>query len=594
MIDIIKKYWGYDSYLPLQQEAMQCVLDGRDSIVVLPTGGGKSLCFQAPALAMDGMAIVVSPLISLMKDQVDALKSNGITAASLNSAMLYTEKRDVDRLIQRSQLKLLYVSPERLVNDVFIEYLNSIKISFIAIDEGHCISIWGHDFRPEYRMLGMLKEKFPNIALHTYTATATKQVQNDIASQINLDNPEILVGSYDRPNLIYRVKRADKRFDQICTVIDRHPNESGLIYCIRRADVDEISHRLKVSGYDVLPYHAGMDPEDRRRNQEAFIQEHTDIIVATVAFGMGIDKSNVRYVIHSGMPKSLEHYQQEIGRAGRDGLAADCLLIYSGRDLVIWKLVLSDLEGEAGKIAMEKLYEMSAYCSGVECRHKALVNYFGQDYDKSNCDACDICLDDIKLAEDALIIGQKILSCIIRLNEGFGADYIAKVLAGSRDKRILNMRHDRVRTYGILKDFVHKQIRDWIDQLTSQGYIDRDDEFRTLKVTSSGWRVIRGEETPKLTKAVEYKERDKKVSKVEIDSWEDVDRELYDRLRELRSELAGKKNVPAYIIFGDASLRDMARKKPKDEVAFLGVYGVGRHKAREYADVFIKVMVSYS
>ena len=573
---------------------MNCILNGRDSIVVLPTGGGKSLCFQAPALLLDGMAVVVSPLISLMKDQVDALQANGVPAASLNSAMTSVERQAVDRLVRIGQIKLLYVSPERLVSDDFIRYLNQVKLSFIAVDEAHCVSIWGHDFRPEYRMLGILKERFSGITVHAYTATATGQVQQDIARDIKLDVPEILVGSYDRPNLIYSVKRADNRFNQILSVIDRHRHESGIIYCIRRVDVDKLSHRLRTAGYDALPYHAGMDPEDRRRNQEAFIQERTDIIVATVAFGMGIDKSNVRYVIHSGMPKSIEHYQQESGRAGRDGLAAECLLIYTAGDFGVWMSILDDLEGDAKEAARLKLFAMSDYCTGIECRHKALVNYFGQEYQKSGCDACDVCLNDLKLTEDALVIGQKILSCVKRLDEKFGAGYIGRVLVGSQEQRILEWKHERLSTYGLLSEYARRQVRDWIEQLIAQGYILKTGEFNTLKVSDSGWMVLRGKEIPKLLNASEVRRRERRISMVEAESWDGVDRDLFERLRSLRRDIAVQKNVPAFIVFGDTALRDMARLKPTTQEEFLTVYGVGKQKAKEYAGIFTNAILEWS
>ncbi|MGC9329895.1 MAG: RecQ family ATP-dependent DNA helicase, partial [Candidatus Hinthialibacter sp.] len=343
----LRKYWGYDEFRPLQKEAMDCIRRGRDSIVVLPTGGGKSLCFQAPAVTLPGAALVISPLLSLMKDQVDALNQCGAAAARIDSAQSRQERSWVFDRMEEGSLKLLYLSPERMFSNGFMDFIKKCSISFIAVDEAHCVSMWGHDFRPEYRQLGQLKQALPGVALHAYTATATEQVRNDIAKQLHLDDPAVLVGSFDRPNLIYKAERAGNLIKQVCEVLDRHPNESGIIYCIRRADVDETCRELSQRGYSVLPYHAGMDDESRKRNQDAFIQEKVNVIVATVAFGMGIDKSNVRYVIHTGMPKSLEHYQQESGRAGRDGLEAECCLFFSGADYGVWKSILRGATGQA-------------------------------------------------------------------------------------------------------------------------------------------------------------------------------------------------------------------------------------------------------
>ncbi|MHC4440391.1 MAG: RecQ family ATP-dependent DNA helicase, partial [Planctomycetota bacterium] len=396
------KYWGYNDFLPLQKKAMECVGRSTDSIVVLPTGGGKSLCYQAPAVVLPGLTVVVSPLISLMKDQVDALIECGVSAARIDSSLDIHEQQRVFEALGNKQLKLLYLSPERLVSDGFVEVLKKTGLSFIAIDEAHCVSMWGHDFRPEYRQLGMLKQVFPNVTIGAYTATATEQVRSDIAAQLHLENPEMLIGSFDRPNLVYKVRRRTNRLKQVCAVLDRHKNESGIVYCIRRRDVDDLTLSLKAKGYNVLPYHAGMEDRDRKKNQEAFINEKVDTIVATIAFGMGIDKSNVRYVIHTGMPKSLEHYQQETGRAGRDGLEAECCLFYSGGDYGVWKSLMSDMAPEAYKIAMIKLNKMYNYCTGGVCRHKAILRYFGQTLDKNNCTACDMCLGELDYIKDAL------------------------------------------------------------------------------------------------------------------------------------------------------------------------------------------------
>jgi ATP-dependent DNA helicase RecQ len=587
---VLKQYWGYDSFLPLQKEAMGCVLNSRDSVVVLPTGGGKSLCFQAPAMCMSGMAVVVSPLISLMKDQVDSLKNCGVPSAFINSSLSLEEKRSVAADIRQGKIKLIYVAPERLVQDNFITFLKQTKLSFIAVDEAHCISAWGHDFRPEYRELRILKKAFPGISIHAYTATATDHVRSDISQELSLAEPEILVGSFDRPNLVYTVTHRSNKLKQIRSVIDRHKSESGIIYCIRRKDVDDLCAVLTDEGYKALPYHAGMSDEDRKKNQEAFIKEEVDTIVATVAFGMGIDKSNVRYVIHAGMPKSLEHYQQETGRAGRDGLEAECCLFYSNGDFNTWQTILSDSEPDVMEIALGKLRDMYDFCVNGTCRHKAIVSYFGQELDKESCDACDVCLNQVELLEDPLIVSQKILSCIARLKGQFGAAYIGRVLVGSKDQRILQFGHDKLSTWGILSDEGRQSVRIWIDQLISQGYLQREGEFNVISITDKGWQVLKGEDTPSLLKPAEKAE---KQSRISSDSWEGVDMGLFNVLRTLRREKADEQNVPAFIVFSDTALRDMTRRRPSTLGGFLNVSGVGQKKCETYGEDFIRAIVDY-
>ena len=576
--------------MPLQKKAMECVGRKRDSIVVLPTGGGKSLCYQAPAVVLPGLTVVVSPLISLMKDQVDALIECGVSAARIDSSLAAHEQQRVFEALGNKQLKLLYLSPERLVSDGFVDVLKKTGLSFIAIDEAHCVSMWGHDFRPEYRQLGILKRIFPNVTIGTYTATATEHVRDDIAEQLHLDNPEMLVGSFDRPNLVYKVRRRTNRTKQVRAVLDRHKGESGIVYCIRRRDVDELSSLLRTKGYNVLPYHAGMVDQDRKKNQEAFINEKVDTIVATIAFGMGIDKSNVRYVIHTGMPKSLEHYQQETGRAGRDGLEAECCLFYSGGDYGIWKSLLSEMEPEAHKIAMIKLNRMYQFCTGGVCRHKDILRYFGQIFEKDNCSACDMCLGEMDCIDDALQTSQKILSCIVRLGQRYGGGYTSAVLTGSNEKRILENRHEALSTYGLLSDYSQHTVHDWIEQLEGQLCIEKVGEYNVLNVTEKGWRVLKGNETPRLLKPAE---KPAKVSKVVEDSWEGVDKGLFEALRKLRSSISRKKGVPAYIVFGDAALRDMARRRPSTYMKLLEVKGIGEKKRRQYGEVVLAVMKDY-
>ncbi len=584
----MKKHWGYDRFLPLQREAMECVVSGRDSVVVLPTGGGKSLCYQVPAVLGQGPAVVVSPLISLMKDQVDALKERGVAAARVDSSLSEQERRAVYASLKADGLKLLYISPERLLMEGFLETLRSARPAFVAVDEAHCISHWGHDFRPEYRRLGALKEALPGIAVHAYTATATPKVREDVAAQLKLKNPRMLVGAFDRPNLIYRVARGSRDFGRIQEVLDRHRGESGIVYAIRRMDVNDLAQELTRRGYPALPYHAGMADEDRRRNQEIFLQEDAVVMVATVAFGMGIDKPNVRFVLHSGMPKSLEHYLQESGRAGRDGLEAECVLLYSGSDFLTWKALLKEGEPEAHAAALEKLGEMAGYCRGTTCRHRQLVRYFGQDLEALDCGACDVCLGELEAVKDSREPSRKILSCVLRLKERFGPDYTAQVLAGSTEQRILANGHQSLSTYGLLGHVPKQTIRDWIEQLCAQGFLAKRGEYGVLGVTPKGWTVLKGSEIPRLLKpAAPSKRRESKAIRA---GWDGVDRALFEDLRALRKRIAAERGLPAYMVFGDETLRDMARRKPRDRRAFLAVKGVGETKAALYGQRFLALI----
>jgi ATP-dependent DNA helicase RecQ len=593
--EAIKRYWGYDQFRPLQREAMEAACTGRDSVVVLPTGGGKSLCYQVPAVTLPGLTVVVSPLISLMKDQVDDLKECGVAAARIDSSLTAGERRQVEAAILHGKLKLLYVAPERLVTETFIGLLRRVELSLLAIDEAHCISLWGHDFRPEYRQLGTLRDLFPKAAIGAYTATATEPVRRDIAEQLHLKDPQVLVGSFDRPNLVYKVRPRNNLLRQVREVLEGHRGESGIIYCIRRADVDQMCASLTAKGYRAAPYHAGLSDEDRRQNQEAFVQDKVQTIVATIAFGMGIDKSNVRYVIHAGMPKSLEHYQQESGRAGRDGLEAECCLFYGGGDYSTWKGLLGDMEPQAREIALTKLSRMYHHCTSGLCRHAAILEYFGQSLGKTECGACDVCLGEIDTIPDGQVTSQKILSCILRVNERFGAGYVAQVLTGSREARVLENGHDRLSTYGLLKDCDRGVVLDWIEQLIGQGHVAKTGDFNVLAVTATGWEVVRGKLTPRLMKpVVRAQKKEKKVaSAVKGDSWEGVDHGLFEALRSVRSGLAQKKGLPAYVIFTDAALRDMARRKPSTPEDFLQVKGVGEVKCRQYASVMLEAIRKY-
>ncbi len=599
---VIAKHWGYHAFRPLQEPAMRAVLEGRDSLVVLPTGGGKSLCYQAPAVLLGGTTVVVSPLISLMKDQVDGLQGCGVPAVQLDSSLSSAERLAYEQEVRQGNVRLLFVSPERMALDDFKGFLQRVGVERFAIDEAHCISHWGHDFRPEYRQLKRVKEFFPQASVHAYTATATERVRRDICDQLGLKNPEVLVGNFDRPNLNYRIlPRSKDELEQVRQVLDRHPKEAGIIYCIRRLEVDALADRLKQQGYNVLPYHAGLTSEERKSAQDAFITERCDVIVATVAFGMGIDRSNLRFVMHTGMPKSIEHYQQETGRSGRDGLEAECVLLFSGSDYMTWKYLIekSVEENNANpqylESAMHHLNDMSRYCQGAICRHKALVEYFGQRYDLPTCQACDICLGDSQPVADAVVVAQKILSCVARVQERFGVNHVVDVLRGADTEKIRSFKHDQLTTYGLLRDCTQVQVRNWVYQLLSQGVLVQDGGDRPiLRLNEASWAVMKKQRAVRLLQpAQRTREEAALPSGADTVSWEGVDRDLFDHLRDLRRDLARDNHLPAYQIFGDRTLREMARFRPSTLEGLRGLYGVGAKKLSDWGELFLTHLTDF-
>jgi ATP-dependent DNA helicase RecQ len=598
LLEVIVRHWGFATLRPLQEQAMRAVLDGRDSLVVLPTGGGKSLCYQAPAVHRGETTVVVSPLISLMKDQVDSLQACGVPAIQLDSSQTPTERWAYEQDVLQGGVRLLFVSPERLVGTDLYQLLRKAGVRTFAIDEAHCISHWGHDFRPEYRQLNRLKELFPEASVHAYTATATERVRRDIIEQLGLRDPEVLIGNFDRPNLTYRVVARRELLKQVLEVIDRHPKEAGIIYCLRRADVDELTTKLRAHGCQALGYHAGMNSDDRKIVQEAFAAEQCDLIVATVAFGMGIDRSNIRFVLHAAMPKSVEHYQQETGRAGRDGLEAECVLLFSGGDTATWRSILEKSAAEPGMDAgflpgaLQHLYDMDRYCRGAVCRHRALVAYFGQHYDADSCSACDVCLGETEAVPDALVLAQKILSCVARVQRPYGIGYITSVLRGENTEQVRSRGHATLSTFGLLKAHGKPEIRDWIYQLLGQGVLLQEgDPYPVLRLNDASWEVMRGQRPVRLLQMARREEARKARAEA---SWEGTDRGLFEALRVLRRRLAEERQVQPYIIFNDATLRELARVRPSSLERMRLVYGVGDAKLRDFGELFLRTVVDYA
>jgi ATP-dependent DNA helicase RecQ len=597
---VVAKNWGYDDLRPLQERAMTADLEGRDSLVVLPTGGGKSLCYQAPAaLRGEGhTTVVVSPLIALMKDQVDGLRACGVPAVQIDSSQSSDDRGSAEMVLIQRAVRLLFVSPERLALQSFRRLLQQARVRTFAIDEAHCISHWGHDFRPEYRQLKLLKELFPESSVHAYTATATERVRRDIIDQLGLKDAEVLVGDFDRPNLTYRVLPRMDLARQVFEILDRHPKEAGILYCLRRKDVDDLTATLRARGHKAEAYHAGMSPEARTAAQESFAEERCDVVVATVAFGMGIDCSNIRFVLHTAMPKSLEHYQQETGRAGRDGLEAECVLLHSGADLFSWKRILEKSAAEPGvnpaflPAALQHLEHIDRYCRDAVCRHRALVEYFGQTYTADQCAACDICLGDAETVPDSLVVAQKILSCVARVGERFGVGQVIAVLRGENTAGVRRRGHDRLSTFGLLRDRTKADVRQWIHQLIGQKALLLDGgEYPILRLNEDSWEVMKGQKCVRLLQPVRREEV--KEPKAASASWDGVDSGLFEVLRGVRGKLAAQRGVPAYIVFGDATLRELARVRPSSPEKMRLVYGVGEAKLRDFGQPFLDAVAGY-
>ena len=591
VLDLLKSRFGYESFLPLQEEIVRHVLGKDHCLVLMPTGGGKSLCYQLPALCLDGLTLVVSPLIALMKDQVDALRANGIPAAYVNSSLPASEIGSIHTAALMGRIKILYIAPERLTVPGFVSFLDSVSVSLIAIDEAHCISEWGHDFRPDYRNLKALRARFPDVPCIALTATATERVREDIVTQLEIPDGKTFLSSFNRKNLTYTVLPKSDRFGELLKLLSKHKGESAIIYCFSRKGTEELVADLADEGLNALPYHAGLDPRIRRTNQERFIRDETPIIVATIAFGMGIDKPDGRLIVHYDMPKSVEGYYQETGRAGRDGLPSDCVLFYSPGDRSKQEYWIGQMEDEEEQDrARRKLDGMVEYSELTRCRRAYLLRYFGEEFDEQNCGGCDFCLADME-EFDATVITQKILSAVIRTEERFGVSHLANVLRGSRAKRVIETGHDKLSVYGIARDFSKDEITSISRQLVDEGLLAKEKgEYPTLSITASGREFLQSRATLRLTRKKESRAERKRS----VDSSLDYDRGLFELLRDLRRTLAEERRVAPYMVFGDVSLVQMAYFVPQSRESFSRITGVGANKLEEYGEIFVKHIREYA
>jgi ATP-dependent DNA helicase RecQ len=586
-LEVLKNNFGYDSFRFHQEEAIKAVLNGQDVFVLMPTGGGKSLCYQIPALIFGGLTVVVSPLIALMKDQVDALRVNGIKAAYLNSSLTKDERDEVFDDLRREKLKLLYVAPERMIGagDGFIEFLKTLDISLFAIDEAHCISQWGHDFRPEYRQLSKLKTFFPQVPTIALTATADATTRTDIIEKLQLQNPHIFVSSFNRENIYYYIEPKQNVSRRLVDYLEKHRNDSGIIYALSRDSAERIAADLSEKGFCAKAYHAGLEKNLRNQTQEMFLRDEIKIVVATIAFGMGIHKSNVRFVVHVDLPKNIESYYQETGRAGRDGLKSEALLFYSSADVMKLKKFV-EIEGnpEQTRILLHKLNRLADLCEVHTCRRKSLLNYFGEETSEV-CDSCDVCLSKVEYF-DGTIIAQKALSAVVRIKEGHGIGYVVDFLRGSQSEKIKSW-HKELPTYGVGSDISKENWLRYIKFLISKGYLEYSGaEYPILKLTNKSGAVLRGEEKVFLAQVTNKQE----ITKNELPQ----EQELFEELKVLRSSIAQEENVPAYIIFSDATLLELATYLPQNLDELRKISGFGEMKLVKYGAQFLQAVIQYS
>lgn len=588
----LKEYYGYDSFRPMQAEVIQTIFEKKDALVLMPTGGGKSICYQIPAITMKGIGIVVSPLIALMRDQVEGLKGNGIDAAFLNSSQNYQAQSKVENDALEGRIKLLYVSPEKMVSQSFLPLLSRLPINLIAIDEAHCISAWGHDFRPEYTRLAFIKQQYSHIPMVALTATADKTTRRDIVNQLKLDQPRLFVASFDRPNLSLTVTPGRNRNERIIRFLKKRRNQSGIIYCLSRNGTENLSKKLNNAGFKTGYYHAGMTSEARNKAQRDFINDTIPIMCATVAFGMGIDKSNVRFVIHFNMPKNIESYYQEIGRAGRDGVKSDTLLFYSLQDVILYRRMFEESGQKALKNA--KLDRMLQYAEAAICRRKILLNYFSETLEE-DCGNCDVCKNPPQHF-DGTIITQKALSAIARLKQKVGMNMLIDVLRGSNRYDILRNGYNKIKTYGAGKEYSFEAWQQFILQILNMGFIEiAYHENNVLKITELGKAVLfKGKKVQLVRLAEVNKQKQARLQKAKKKTVrEHVRDELFEVLRVLRKQIADKEGVAPYIVFSDKSLEDMAVNKPTNEIEMAAVQGVGQFKLRKYGQHFIRAILDY-
>ncbi|MDQ2866786.1 MAG: DNA helicase RecQ [Candidatus Eremiobacteraeota bacterium] len=588
--EALKHNFGYDSFRPLQREIVEASLRGEDVLALLPTGGGKSLCYQLPALLEPGLTLVISPLIALMKDQVDALDANGIPATFLNSSLSTSSARERIEALDRGAYRLLYVAPERIVMPGFTSALERWNVRRIAVDEAHCVSEWGHDFRPEYRRIASLRSHCPGVPILALTATATDRVRTDIDRFLNLREPHRFIGSFNRPNLQYRVYQKKDALKQLLAWCGTHRSESGIVYTTSRRSAEDLARRLSASGIPALPYHAGLPAAERARNQELFIRDEVGVVCATIAFGMGINKPNVRYVVHYDMPKNIEGYYQETGRAGRDGLPSDCALFFTGGDAAKQRHFIRQIPDDAERNQAEALLQkMLDFASTSACRRKYLLTYFGETGAENECGNCDNCLTPPETI-DATIAAQKVLSCVyrIRSHSGFstGIHHVADVLSGKRTDKVVAWGHDGISTFGIGEEYGKN---DWIaiaSELLRVGWIEQESQRKTLQLTGDGMQALRERRSfgfaKRLTEKKNTKRREQRAESAAPDD------DLFQRLRSLRKDIADAAGVPPYVVFSDATLREFASEKPKTLAAFRAISGVGDVKLERYGEPFVE------
>lgn len=589
---VLKKYFGYESFRPMQTEIIQTVLDRKDSLVLMPSGGGKSLCFQIPAIVLPGICLVISPLISLMKDQVDGLKANGVAAAFLNSSLSADEQAEIENLSKRGEIKLLYVSPEKLLSQSFLPFLKRLSINLFAIDEAHCISSWGHDFRPEYTKLKIIKREFPDIPVIALTATADKLTRKDIAEQLELNQPEIFVGSFDRPNISLSVLPGQDRLKTIIEFIKNRPGQSGIIYCLSKKTTEQIAEKLNKSGIRTGYYHAGLSPEKRSGIQDDFINERIPIICATIAFGMGIDKSNVRWVIHYNLPKNIEGYYQEIGRAGRDGVVSEALLFYTFADVIALRGFLEDSGQKEYQLA--KLERMQQYADSLICRRKILLNYFSENL-PDNCNNCDAC-NDPPAYFDGTVIVQKALSAITRLKQKVASGILIDVLRGSAKHEIFENNYHEIKTYGAGKDIPYQDWQQYLLQMLNMGLIEvAYDENHAIKLTESSRDVLYNAKQVNLVHLDSIKKKtEERIKKAQpVSKQQQLRNELFEILRQLRKKLAAEANIAPYQVFSDATLEQMSISRPITENEMKNISGVGEKKYQLYGELFINTIFDF-